>query len=116
DKRRSEAGIDYRYVRVEFDRARRRADIKVTGPANIPGDLAGIRREGADFWPLAMARELDDAILELRSNHPELGIIAFRSEGDPAAVLATDALLEMHQGDWFVREIGLLLKRVFKRV
>jgi benzoyl-CoA-dihydrodiol lyase len=88
----------------------------VHGPARLPGDLAGIHAEGADFWPLAMARELDDAILHLRFNEPELGIIVFRSEGDPGAVLAADALIEAHTGDWLVREIGLLLKRVFKRI
>ena len=71
---------------------------------------------GAAFWPLAMARELDDAILHLRLNEPELGLLVFRSAGDPRAVLAADALLETHQTDWLVREIRLLLKRVFKRV
>src|SRR6202012_3934162 len=66
--------------------------------------------------PLALARELDDAILHLRLNEPELGLIVFRSEGDPHAVLAADALLDAHASDWLVREIRLLLKRVFKRV
>jgi benzoyl-CoA-dihydrodiol lyase len=82
----------------------------------LPADLAGIHSVGTDFWPLAMARELDDAILHLRLNEPELGIILFRSEGDPAAVLAADALLETHADDWLVREIRLYLKRVFKRI
>ena len=63
-----------------------------------------------------MARELDDAILHLRFNEPELGLVVFRSEGDPAAVAAADALLERHAGDWFVREVRLLLRRVFKRI
>jgi benzoyl-CoA-dihydrodiol lyase len=63
-----------------------------------------------------MARELDDAILHLRLNEPELGILGLRTEGDPAAVLAADALLEAHAADWLVREIRLLLKRVFKRI
>src|SRR5207248_1064201 len=79
-------------------------------------DLAAIHAAGARFWPLAMARELDDALLHLRFNAPELGIIVFRSEGHPAAVLACDALLEMYRADWLVREIRLLLKRVFKRI
>jgi len=108
--------ILYRHVQVALDRARRRAAITVRGPAGAPEDLAGIHDEGAAFWPLAMARELDDAILHLRFNEPELGIIVFRSEGDPAAVLAVDALLEAHAGDWLVREIRLLLQRVFKRI
>ncbi len=81
DRRVSEDAITYRHVRVALDRARRRAAITVLGPAELPGDLAGIHAEGAAFWPLAMARELDDAILHLRFNEPELGIIVFRSRG-----------------------------------
>jgi benzoyl-CoA-dihydrodiol lyase len=108
--------IAYRHVRVELDRERRRAAITILGPSESPADLAGIHSAGADFWPLAMARELDDAILHLRSNEPELGILVFRSEGDPAAVLAADALLDEHADDWFVREIRLFWKRVLKRV
>jgi len=108
--------ITYRHVAVALDRGGRRATITVRGPTGVPGDLAGVHAAGAGFWPLAMARELDDAILHLRFNEPELGIIVFRSEGDPVAVLAADALLEAHRGDWLVREIRLLLKRVFKRI
>ena len=64
---------------------------------NLPRDLAGIHADGAAFWPLAMARELDDAILHLRLNEPTLGLLVLRSEGDPGAVLAADALLDAHQ-------------------
>ena len=72
-----------------FDRAGRRATITVLGPRGaLPGDSAGIHAAGASFWPLAVARELDDAILHLRLNEPTLGLIVLRSEGDPAAVLA----------------------------
>src|SRR6266852_4739275 len=67
--------IAYRHVRVELDRERRRATITIRGPSESPADLAGIHATGADFWPLAMARELDDTILYLRSNEPELGIL-----------------------------------------
>jgi benzoyl-CoA-dihydrodiol lyase len=108
--------IEYRHVRVAFDRVARSATITVRGPARLPTTLAGIRAERAGFWPLAMARELDDAILHLRFNEPELGIIVFRSEGDPDAVLAADTLLESHANNWLVREVRLLLKRVFKRI
>src|SRR5260221_606209 len=108
--------IAYPHVRVTLDRPRHQVVITVCGPAELPSDLAGIYAGGAGFWPLAMARELDDAILHLRLNEPELGILVFRSEGNPAAVLAADALLEAHAGDWLVREIRLLLKRVFKRI
>src|SRR5712671_930786 len=108
--------IAYPHVRVTLDRPRHQVVITVCGPAELPSDLAGIYAGGAGFWPLAMARELDDAILHLRLNEPELGILVFRSEGNPAAVLAADALLEAHAGDWLVREIRLFLKRVFKRI
>jgi benzoyl-CoA-dihydrodiol lyase len=116
ERRVAEDRVVYRHVRVGLDRAGRRATITVLGPTRMPADLSGIHEEGADFWPLAMARELDDAILHLRFNEPELGILVFRSEGDPAAVLAADALLDTHAGDWLVREVRLLLKRVFKRI
>ena len=64
-------------------------------------------RGDAAFWPLAVARELDDAILHLRLNEPTLGLLVLRSEGDPAAVLAADELLETRKDDWLVREIRL---------
>ena len=112
-----EDGVVYPHVRVAFDRAARRATITVLGPdASQPRDAAGIHAAGAAFWPLALARELDDAILHLRLNEPALGLLVLRSEGDPAAVLAADELLEAHKDDWLVREIRLYLKRVLKRV
>ena len=116
DRRIGEDGISYPHVKVGFDRPCRLANIVVTGPDRVPPDLAGIHAEGAGFWPLALARELDDAILHLRLNEPELGILVFRSEGDPAAVLKADTLLNNHAGDWLVREVRLLLARVFKRI
>jgi len=108
--------VGYPHVHVALHREARRATITVRGPTALPADLAGIHAQGAAFWPLALARELDDALLHLRLNEPDLGLIVFRSAGDPAAVLAADALLESHADDWLVREIRLLLKRVFKRV
>ncbi len=60
------------------------------GPPDLPGDLRGIHDSGAAFWPLAMARELDDALLHLRLNEPSIGLLVFRSAGDPAEVLAAD--------------------------
>ena len=112
----SDVALTYPHVRVGLDRAKRLAEITLNGPQKLPADLAGIHAEGAAFWPLALARELDDAILHLRANEPELGIITFRSEGDPAAVLAADALLDAHRDDWLAREIRLYWKRVLKRV
>ncbi|HEX3348620.1 MAG TPA: 2,3-epoxybenzoyl-CoA dihydrolase [Acetobacteraceae bacterium] len=108
--------VTYRYVRIELARTARRATVTVFGPDGLPDSLAGIHAAGAGFWPLAVARELDDAMLHLRFNEPDLGVIVFRSEGDPASVLAADAMLEAHASDWLVREIRHYLKRVFKRV
>jgi benzoyl-CoA-dihydrodiol lyase len=114
DRQLSDTGIVYRYVQVEFDRTAQRAEITVLGPNATPRDQAEIY--DPDFWPLALARELDDAILHLRFNEPELGLIVFRSEGDPASVIAADHLLERYADDWFVREVRLLLRRAFKRI
>jgi benzoyl-CoA-dihydrodiol lyase len=108
--------IAYPNVQVTLDRAGRTASITIQGPADLPGDLRGIHDSGAAFWPVAMARELDDALLHLRLNEASIGLIVFRSAGDPAQVLAADSLLEQYQTDWLVREIRLLLKRVLKRV
>jgi benzoyl-CoA-dihydrodiol lyase len=108
--------IGYPHVQVALDRAGRTATITIEGPGDLPGDLRGVHDSGAAFWPLAMARELDDALLHLRLNEASIGLIVFRSVGDPAQVLAADSLLEQYQTDWLVREIRLLLKRVFKRV
>src|SRR5262249_49196121 len=72
--------------------------------------------QGAAFWPLALARALDDAILHLRANEPELGTWVFKSEGDPALVAALDDCLAAHADDWLVRETTLYLKRVLKRI
>jgi benzoyl-CoA-dihydrodiol lyase len=110
--------IAYRHVRVALDRPGRLANLTIAGPAvnEVPGDPGGIHRQGSEFWPLAVARELDDAILHLRANEPELGVVVFRSAGDRRAVIAADALLEEHAEDWFVREVRLLWKRVLKRI
>jgi len=108
--------IRYDHVHVALERMHRRASITLHGPNELPGNLAGVHAAGASFWPLALARELDDAILHLRLNEPDLGVLVLRSVGDPEAVLAADAVLETERNDWLVREIRLLLKAVFKRV
>ena len=110
-------GVTYSHVRVVFDRAARRVDLTVLGPDSaLPGDVAAIHAQGAAFWPLTMARELDDALLHLRLNEPSLGLLVLHSEGDAAAVLQADEMLEAHRSDWLVREIRLYFKRVLKRV
>jgi benzoyl-CoA-dihydrodiol lyase len=108
--------VRYDHVFVALDREQRRAALTLRGPASVPGTLADIHAQGAAFWLLALARELDDAILHLRLNEPELGLLIFRTAGDAALVLAADALLETHKDDWLVREIRLYLKRVLKRI
>jgi benzoyl-CoA-dihydrodiol lyase len=112
----TDEGVLYDNVRVSLERAHRRATITLHGPTELPTELVSVHRAGASFWPLALARELDDAILHLRLNEPDLGVLVLRSEGDPQAVLAVDAMLEAQCSDWLVREIRLLLKAVFKRV
>ncbi|MGA9868468.1 MAG: 2,3-epoxybenzoyl-CoA dihydrolase [Acetobacteraceae bacterium] len=109
--------ISYPLVRVALDHARRRATITLLGPDGMPStDIGAIHATGAEFYPLALSRQLDDAILHLRLNEPALGLLILRSEGDPAMVLAFDALLSAYADDWLVREIRLLWKRVLKRV
>ncbi|HXT79928.1 MAG TPA: 2,3-epoxybenzoyl-CoA dihydrolase [Acetobacteraceae bacterium] len=112
----TDQAITYDHVRVTLERDARRAVVTVSGPSSLPEDLAGIHAAGAAFWPLAMARELDDALLHLRLNEPALGLLVFRAGGRAETVLAADNLLADHADDWLVREVTLLLKRVLKRV
>ncbi|MEO8486203.1 MAG: 2,3-epoxybenzoyl-CoA dihydrolase [Betaproteobacteria bacterium] len=110
-------GYRYPNVDVRFDRAARVATITVKAPARAePGDLDAIVASGADWWPLAMARELDDAILMLRANELELGTWILKTGGDASRVLACDAALDRHAGHWFVRETIGMLRRTFARL
>jgi benzoyl-CoA-dihydrodiol lyase len=109
--------IAYRHVTCTLDRGRGIAEIVVAAPAvAAPADLAAVHAQGVDFWPLAVARELDDLILHLRCNEEEMGVWVLRTTGNADHVEAHDRLLLDHQSDWLVREIRLLLKRVFKRL
>ncbi|MCP1335864.1 2,3-epoxybenzoyl-CoA dihydrolase [Futiania mangrovi] len=109
--------IRYSTVRVEIDREGRVANLTVTGPdTDAPADAAAMQGEGDAFWPLRAARELDDALLYLRFNEPEIGVIAFHTEGDAAKLLAHDAFLEANADHWLAREILLNWSRVLKRV
>ncbi|MDA0662264.1 MAG: 2,3-epoxybenzoyl-CoA dihydrolase [Proteobacteria bacterium] len=113
------SGDDIRYgtLAITLDGSDGVAGFTVRGPATPPPhDIAGIHRAGAGFWPLALARDLDDAILHLRTNEPEIGTWVFRTEGHGALVAAYDDLLLENQDDWLVREITLYLKRTFKRL
>ena len=110
-------GLHYRYVDVEFNRAARTATISVRGPvpASDPS-LTPILTAGAGWWPLQMARELDDAILSLRTNELELGLWLFKATGDPEAVVAMDRFILDHQDHWFVREVLGMMRRTFARL
>jgi benzoyl-CoA-dihydrodiol lyase len=109
--------LRYPNVAVDIDRAGRRATFTIRAPRGPqPADLPGIEAAGAAWYPLALARELDDAILSMRSNEPEIGLWLLKTEGDAAAVLAMDALLEAHAGHWFVRETIGALRRCFSRL
>jgi benzoyl-CoA-dihydrodiol lyase len=108
-------GLRYEHVRAEFDRRAGTATLTVSGPAAAPSSMAALRDAGAAAWPLAAARELDDAISRLRFGEPELGTWLLKTTGDPAAVLATDELLASAD-DWLAREITGLWKRTLRRL
>ena len=117
DKTRSEDAVSYPHVSARLDRAAGVAHITIAGPAaDPPADSAGISDQGAGFWPLAMTRELDDLILDLRTNETDLGTWMVRTAGEPARVLAYDRLLLAERDDWLVNEIIQYLKRTLKRL
>jgi benzoyl-CoA-dihydrodiol lyase len=109
--------IAYEHVACAIDRKRGLAEITVTGPtAPVPAGPDALAEAGASFWPLALARQLDDLILHLRTNEEEIGLWVARSAGDAAAVEEYDRFLADHAAHWLAREIRLYLKRVFKRL
>ena len=112
-----DAGYHYPTVDVRTDRAARRATITVKAPAAAePAEVDAIVAKGAAWWPLAMARDLDDAILMLRGNERDLGTWVLKTAGDPSAVLACDEALERHASHWFVRETAGMLRRTLARL
>ncbi len=109
--------LAYPHVSVAIDRARRLATFTVKGPAGPqPTDIAGIEAAGANWYPLALARELEDAILSMRTNELDIGVWLIKTEGDPAAVMAVDATLQALKGHWLVRETVGYLRRTFSRL
>jgi benzoyl-CoA-dihydrodiol lyase len=117
DKARTDDAVTYRTVSARLDRDRGVAEITVAGPGQAPpADALGVRAQGDRFWPLAMTRELDDLILDLRTNESQLGTWILRTEGDPGLVLGYDRLLLANAGDWLVNEIIQYLKRTMKRL
>ncbi|HEY2862488.1 MAG TPA: 2,3-epoxybenzoyl-CoA dihydrolase [Casimicrobiaceae bacterium] len=113
----SERAIDYPHLHVAIDRAARVATFTLRGPNDTgPETPESIDRLGADWWPLALAREFDDAMLLLRTNELDVGTWVVRTEGDPEAVLAVDAVLARHAGHWLVRETIGLWRRTLSRL
>jgi benzoyl-CoA-dihydrodiol lyase len=109
--------LTYQHVDVAIDRAKRTATWTVKAPSGAqPTDVAGIEAAGAAWYPLQMARELEDAILHMRTNELEIGTWLIKTEGDAAAVLAMDGTLLAHQNHWLVRETTGLLRRTFSRL
>ena len=109
--------IRYQYVAVEIDRAKRTAVFTVQSPSGAqPTDIAGIAAAGAAWYPLQLGRELEDAILQMRTNELDIGTWLIKTQGDAAAVLAMDATLLAHQDHWLVRETIGLLRRTFSRL
>ena len=109
--------LHYTHVSVQIDRTKRTATFTVNAPTGAqPTDMAGIEAAGDAWYPLAMARDLEDAILQMRTNELDTGVWLIKTEGDAAAVLAMDATLVAHQTHWLVRETIGLLRRTFSRL
>ena len=112
-----DGSVRYSLVEVSVDRNARTVEILINGPdADVPGSAEALLAEGDQSYLLRLARELDDAILHLRMNEPELGVMTFRSQGDPEAVLAHEKLLLDNRDHWLANEILAFWKRVLKRV
>ena len=113
----SDHGIDYEFVKIVIDRQARTATVTVSAPSTPqPNTIQTIEAAGVHWWPLQMARELDDAILHLRTNEIDIGTWLLKTAGDAKAVLACDEVLMAHQSHWLVRETIGLLRRTLARI
>jgi benzoyl-CoA-dihydrodiol lyase len=111
------SGVEYKYVNLILNREQRYADLTVRGPeADLPTTPEAIQQLGDSFWPLQAYRELDDALLHLRVNEPEIGLVCLRTQGNVDDVLAVDKTLAANKDHWLVREILLYLARVLRRL
>ena len=108
--------VRYPNVTLDLDSRGRTATLTLHGPTEACADAAESKRQGAAFWPLAMLRAFDDALLHLRFNEPSLGTLIIKTRGDAEGVAAYDALLQAHAEDWFIREVRLFAQRAFKRL
>jgi len=113
-----EGAYRYRWVEVDIEPNERVATLSVMGPRSdeVPGDLEQIVKAGASWWPLAMARELDDALLMLRANHRDVGTLVLKTRGAIEAMLASDRAMIANQEHWFVRESIGFLRRTLQRL
>lgn len=110
-------GVHYEFVSIDIDRNARTATLHVKAPSSPPAiDAAAIEAQGVHWWPLQMTRELDDAILHLRTNEIEIGTWLLKTSGDANHVLAADAAIVAHQSHWLVRETLGLMRRTFARI
>ncbi len=117
ERRCDDSGYHYRFVDATLDRERRTATLTVSAPDEAqPDDVEAILAAGTSWWPLQMARELDDAILMLRTNDLDVGTWLLETRGDAGKVLAVDAALDRHAGNWFVREVIGMLRRTLARL
>jgi benzoyl-CoA-dihydrodiol lyase len=117
DREIDDAGYNYNFVEVIFDRTRGFVTLTVKAPDDAPPTTGDAMQQlGTNFWPLTMARELDDAILLLRTNEPELGLWVLKAEGDGSKVLAYDDALLANKDHWFVNECIGMLRRTFSRL
>jgi benzoyl-CoA-dihydrodiol lyase len=108
---------DYKYVSVKLHRDQRYADLTVSGPeSDLPTTPEEIQGLGDSYWPLRAYRELDDALLHLRVNEPEIGLVCLRTEGEIEKVLAVDKTLAANREHWLIREIILNMARVLRRL
>lgn len=113
----AEDGVTYSTVEVALNRKGGRATVTIKGPeTDVPADMDALVAEGAEAWILRCARELDDAILHLRNNEKELGLIEFQTQGDPEKVMAHEALLLGSKDHWLANEVLQYWKRVLKRI
>lgn len=111
------AGLEYKHVNVIFNREQRYADLTMRGPeANLPTTPDENQKLGDAYWPLQAYRELDDALLHMRVNEPEIGLVCVRTEGNIDDVLAVDRALLANKDHWLVREIILYMARVLRRL
>jgi benzoyl-CoA-dihydrodiol lyase len=117
ERRDAADGVEYRHVSLAIDRTKRVATLTVRAPAGTePADPDGFLRAGASAWAIGAWRELDDAVLHLRLNEPEIGLVLLRTKGEGKAVVAVDRAVVQHRDHWLLREVLLLQKRVMKRI